>query len=52
MSNGARVSCMAMSSSMKSSAETTYALAALATGFKRCCMKSGNYDGVERDHYF
>ncbi|MCP3923627.1 MAG: nucleic acid-binding protein [Desulfobacterales bacterium] len=20
--------------------------------FKNCCMKSGLYDGIERDHYF
>jgi len=22
-----------------------------AAGFKRCCMKSGNYDGVDRNYY-
>jgi len=20
-------------------------------GFKKCCMQSGNFDGVERDYY-
>jgi hypothetical protein len=26
--------------------------AARAAGFKNSCMKSGDYDGVERDYYY
>jgi hypothetical protein len=43
---------MAMSSSPKSSAVTIYAHAALEAGFKACCMKSGAYDGANRNYYF
>ena len=36
---------------MRSSAVTTPALAARDAGFKKCCMRSGNFDGVDRDYY-
>jgi len=36
----------------KSSAATTSARAVRGGYFKRCCMKSGRYDGAERNHYF
>lgn len=36
----------------RSSAATTFARAGRGTGFKRCCMLSGRYDGVERDYFF
>jgi hypothetical protein len=29
-----------------------HARAAPDGGFKKCCMKSGRYDGVPRDYYF
>jgi hypothetical protein len=41
-----------MSSSSKSSAAKTSAHAVHGGCFKRCCMKSGRYDGAERNHYF
>jgi len=37
---------------LKSSAKKTFAHAALATAFKRCCRNNGSYDGAARDHYF
>jgi hypothetical protein len=37
---------------LKSWARKTYAHAALAAAFKRCCRSSGRYDGALRDHYF
>jgi hypothetical protein len=30
----------------------TSALAAPDAGFKKCCMRSGQFDGVERDYYY
>lgn len=36
----------------ESSAATTYVHAAPDAGFKACCMKSGAYDGSNRDYYF
>jgi hypothetical protein len=30
----------------------TSARAARATGFKKCCMQTGEFDGVERDYYY
>jgi hypothetical protein len=42
----------AMSSYKKSSAATTYAHADRDEGFKRCCLKTGRFDGAVRDHYF
>ena len=29
----------------------TFARAARAAGFKKCCMRSGLYDGTARDRY-
>jgi hypothetical protein len=43
---------MATSSSPKKSAATICSHAASDTGFKACCMKSGAYDGSNRDDYF
>src|SRR5689334_24076023 len=40
-----------MSNSSKSLDATTSARAARGGCFKRCCMKSGRYDGSERSHY-
>jgi hypothetical protein len=45
-------SCMGMSSSTRSSAATTSAPAAQPVGFKRCCLKTGRYDGSRRNHFF
>jgi len=45
-------SFMATSNSSKSWAATIRARADQDAGFKRCCMDSGNYDGVLRDYYF
>jgi hypothetical protein len=43
---------MAMSSFSKSSAATICAHADQGAGFKACCMKSGGYDGANRNYYF
>ena len=43
---------MATSGSSKSSGATTCVRAAPDAGFKACCMKSGAYDGANRNHYF
>jgi hypothetical protein len=43
---------MAMSSLSKSSAAMTCAHAAPDAGFKACCIKSGGYDGANRNYYF
>jgi hypothetical protein len=32
--------------------EPTYVPAALDGGFKKCCMKSGVYDGSRRNYFF
>jgi len=32
-------------------AGTTSALAAPDVGFKKCCMRTGRYDGEPRNHY-
>jgi len=52
MSVEATASFMVTKNSPKSSAATIRASAVPTAGFKRCCMKSGNYDGAERDHFF
>jgi hypothetical protein len=36
----------------RSSGAMTRALAGRARGFKRCCLRSGRFDGSERNHYF
>ena len=36
---------------MRGSAVTTPAPAGQGAGFKKCCMQSGNLDGVDRDYY-
>jgi hypothetical protein len=46
------VSFTAMSSWSKNSAATICARAAPDAGFKACCLESGNYDGVNKHHYF
>jgi hypothetical protein len=30
----------------------TFARAAQESAFKKCCMKSGKYDGVNRNYFF
>ena len=35
----------------KSWAEMTYVLAVPACGFKKCCLKSGRFEGTKRNHY-
>ena len=45
-------SSMAMLSSSKSSAAMICAHAAPDAGFKACCMKSGAFDGANRNDYF
>jgi hypothetical protein len=52
MSSVDGASSMAMSSWSKSSAAMICAHAAPDAGFKTCCMKSGAYDGSNRDDYF
>jgi hypothetical protein len=52
MSSAGGVSSMATSNWPKSSAAMIYARAAPDAGFKACCMKSGAYDGSNRDDYF
>jgi len=37
--------------STRSSAVTTSARVGPGAGFKKCCMRSGNFDGVDRDYY-
>jgi hypothetical protein len=37
---------------MKSSAVMTRARAKVDADFKKCCMKSGRFDGAERGEYF
>jgi len=41
----------AMSNWSKSLAATTYVRAVHGGHFKRCCRKSGRYDGALRNHY-
>jgi hypothetical protein len=36
----------------RSSGATICARAVRGDCFKRCCMKSGRYDGAERNYYF
>jgi len=43
---------MAASSFIENSGAMTFARAAPGTGFKGCCMRSGRYDGSNRDDYF
>ena len=38
--------------SSRSSAETTSAPVAPAVGFKNCCLRTGKYDGEQRNHFF
>jgi hypothetical protein len=52
MSSAGDGSSMATSSSPKNWAATICADAAPDAGFKNCCMKSGVYDGSNRDDYF
>jgi hypothetical protein len=52
MSNAANASSTAARSYWRSSAETTPVRAAQDGVFKKCCMKTGDYDGSLRDHYF
>jgi hypothetical protein len=52
MSNAVGVSFTATSNSQKSSDATTCVRAAPAAGFKTCCMRSGAYDGSNRNDYF
>jgi hypothetical protein len=52
MSSVDGASSMATSNSLKNSAATTSVHAAPDAGFKNCCMKSGAYDGSNRDDYF
>jgi hypothetical protein len=52
MSSAGRASSMAMSNSLRSSAAMIYAPVAPDEGFKACCMKSGSYDGANRNYYF
>jgi hypothetical protein len=37
---------------MKGLAATIHARATQDAGFKRCCMLTGRYDGIERDYFF
>jgi hypothetical protein len=43
---------MARSNLLRSSDAMTCAHAGQGAGFKRCCLNSGRYDGVERAYYF
>src|SRR5262245_48538128 len=43
---------MAMSSLSRSSGAGICAHAAPGAGFKRCCLRSGRYDGAQRTYYF
>jgi hypothetical protein len=52
MSSVGGASFTATSSRPKNSAVTIYVRAAPDAGFKACCMKSGAYDGSNRDDYF
>jgi len=45
-------SSTAISNWSRSSAATTPAPVARGGGFKNCCLQSGHYDGIHRDHYF
>jgi len=36
----------------KNLAEMTPVYVGLVLDFKKCCMKTGNYDGSVRDYYF
>ena len=51
-SSAVGVLSIATSNWPKSSVVTTCAHAALDAGFKACCMKSGAYDGSNRNDYF
>jgi hypothetical protein len=52
MLNAATASFMGRRNLRKSWDATIRAHASRVAGFKRCCMLSGRYDGVERDHFF
>ena len=52
MSSAAIGSSMATKSFMRSSAATIHVHADRAAVFKKCCMRTGYYDGVLRDVYF
>jgi len=43
---------MARKNSWRNSGEMTCARAVPGKGFKRCCLKSGHYDGSKRDYFF
>ena len=45
-------SFMETSSSLKNSGATTCALAVQDAAFKKCCLRSGRYDGSKRNHFF
>jgi hypothetical protein len=36
----------------RSSDEPIYVHVVLGSGFKKCCMKSGRYDGSRRNYFF
>jgi hypothetical protein len=43
---------MVTKSFLRSLDEPTYVRAAPDSGFKKCCMKSGGYDGSRRNYFF
>lgn len=43
---------MTRKSSWKNSGETTCAHADRDGGFKRCCLRTGKYDGGNRNYFF
>src|SRR6266568_349413 len=45
-------SSTATKSSWKNLAETTLVPAVRAAAFKKCCLKTGSYDGERRNHFF
>ena len=44
-------SCMGTNTSWKKSAAEIHVHAVPDAGFKNCCLRSGRYDGVLRNHY-
>jgi len=43
---------MVTKSFLRSSDGPTYVRAVLDSGFKKCCMRSGSYDGSRRNYFF
>jgi len=43
---------METKSFLRSSDEPIYVRAVLGSGFKKCCMQSGRYDGSRRNYFF